>query len=415
MRALAALLAAVLVACGGGPMAPELCSELEDVTLYAGEQGRVTLCYVGDDYPAIEVESSDPEIVDVSFRVDTRVVGLFAHSPGEAKVTVTAYGADDAVGEQTFQVIVPNRAPEVVGVLDPATMVPGVQRRWELDGLFDEPDNQALQYAASSSNTAIATASVTETLLTLDAQAVGTAEITVTASDGELGTPAAFNLVVVERSVAYAETFDDDSHGWQPLNLTGRADSKVRTRDGALEVWSGGSTPVPGGATIEREIPYFDIRAKVRPAPRRSGTLVSLALLLDSDVYTQVEVMLTDNGEYVVWAVKERESEQWDTGAFNADPDSFTDVRWWYEGGRYRVEFSNERDTRRITIPPENSHPELGTDLSPTLTRIALFAHHLGDRSGEANRVRLDEITVRGAVLGAQRAATTLPTWRRIR
>ena len=427
MRALAALLAAGLVACGGGPMAPEPCSELEDVTLYAGEQGRVLLCYVGDDYPAIEVESSDPEIVDVTFRVDTRVVGLFAHSPGEVTVTVTAYGADDAVGEETFRVIVPNRAPEIAGVLDPAPMVPGARWRWDLDGLFEDPDGQEVRYSATSSDAAVATATVADAInrqgeetphLTVEARAVGVAEVTVTASDGELSAPATFELEVAPVGVAYEETFADGLNGWATLNITGGADSRARVRNGAIEVWSDGATPVPGGAYIEREIPYFDLRARLQPAPRNSGTLASLALLLDSEVYSQVEVML-EAGAFVVWAWNNAVggAEEWTRGQFDIDANSFTDVRWWYAAsdGRYRVEFSNGRDTRQITIPPEHSHPEIGFDASPTITTIALFAHHLGDRSGEANLVRLDEITIRGGVLDARRAAATAPTWRRIR
>ena len=434
------LAAVLLVACGpDGPMAPQPCSELEDISLYTGEQDEVTLCYLGDDeLLSVDVASSDPEIVDLTYRPDTRVIGLFARSPGGATVTVTAYGEADLVGEQEFRVSVPNRSPEVVGELPPATMVPGVREEWELGGLFDEPDGQALQYTATSSNSAVATASVAGAVLAVAARATGVAEVTVMASDGELSASVLFALEVRQIGVVYSETFDGGLNGWEALTAAdfdkrygewsprvGSGGSKARTRNGALEVWSDREAPARGVAAIEQGVRYFDIRAKLQPAPRRSGTLATLVVRVESDWYPQIEFMLTDDRYpgftspqrqrwWIVWALNSREQigghqvwEEWARGHFNGDPEEFADVRWWYdsEDGRYRIEFGG----RRVTIPStESGHPGNGRHFtSPHLKEVALVAHHIGSRSGEAGLVRLGEITIRGVPAGAATA------WRR--
>ena len=424
----------LLVACGAdGPMAPEPCSELEDVRLYTGEQESVTLCYLGDDGQlSVDVVSSDREIVDLTYRPDTRVVGLFARSPGLVTVTITAYGEADLVSEQEFRVSVPNRSPEVAGELPPATMVPMVRQEWELGGLFDEPDGQALQYTATSSNPAVAMASVAETVLAVAARAVGVAEITVTASDGELSASVVLALEVRQVSVVYSETFDGGLNGWEALTATdfsrrygewgpyvGSGGSNARTRYGALEVWSDRDVPARGVAAIEQGVQYFDLRAKLQPAPRGSGTVASLVLLVDSDWYPQIEFMLIDDRYpgfespqrqrwWMVWALNARQQlggvqvwEEWARGHFNGDPAEFADVRWWYESedGRYRIEFGGQR----VTIPStESGHPGNGRRFtSPHLKEVALVAHHIGSRSGEAGRVRLGETTIRGVLVGA--------------
>ena len=410
MRALATCLAAVLVACGGdGPMAPQPCSELEDVTLYVGEQESVTLCFLGDEEPVIDIASSDPEIVDVTFRADTRVVGLFAHRPGEVTVTVTARNADLA-GEQAFRVTVPSRAPELVGELPPATMVPGVLQQWDLGGLFEEPDDQELRYSATSSDAAVATASVTDDVLTVEARAPGVAEVSVTASDGELSASAAFELEVVPFGVLHQATFDDGLDGWRAITSLSQG-SRVRARNGALEVWSEGPEQF-GLAAINQEALYFDVRARLQPGPGDSQIFVSLALVADHPVFPQVEVWLTPAREYqvLVWNNEQQRAERWDGGALAIDVDSFTDVHWWYEDGRYQVNFSNDAGEvlKRITVGEPG-------EASPRIKEIGLFAQYFpDDELGEENAVRMDEITVRGAVLGAgaRRDATT--TWRRL-
>ena len=403
MRALAAWPAVVLVACGGGPLAPEPCGVLDDVTLYAGEQERVTLCFLGDGEPVVDIASSDPEIVDVTYRADTRVVGLFAHTPGEATVTVTARNAD-AAGEQTFQVIVPNRAPEVAGELPRATMVPGVRRQWDLGALFEEPDDQELQYSATSSDAAVATASVTDHVLTVEARAPGVAEVTATASDGELSSSAMFELEVVPRDVLHQATFDDELDGWTAVTSLGPS-SRVRARNGALELWSDDPDQLFAVAGTAQEALYFDIRASLQPGPRDSRTVVALALVLDNPTYPQVEVWLTDANEYVVlaWNTELEDVEQWARAAFDIDVNSFTDVRWWYEDGRYRIEFNNGQTVQQVTV----GEPD---QTSPLVQEIGLFANYFDeDKLGEENSVRMDEITVRG-VAPARRDATTT-TW----
>ena len=394
---LTACLAAI--ACDGGPMAPEPCSVLNDVTLYVGEQESVTLCFVGDDDPFVEVTSSDPEIVDVTYRRDN--VGLFAHSPGEATVTVTARN-DDEASEQTFRAIVPNRAPQVVGDPAPATMIPGTAQQWTLAGLFEDPDDQALEYSASSSDEAVATASVSREILTVETRAAGDAEITVTASDGELSATASFDLDVIQVSTVYENTFDSGPDGWRAVQDICDGTSEVRVHDSALEVWSddsGGEHPC-ALAAINLEVQHFDILARLQAGPSGSRTNIVLALLLEHSTYPQVDIVLSPSHEYIVaaWNNETEETELWNRGNVpGVASGSFVDVRWRYEGGQYLI---NIGDAEQIVIRRSvSSHVRL----------VGIFTGYAGDTG---HKVRMDEFAIRGARLREQHTAST---WRWIR
>ena len=66
----------------------------------------------------------------------------------------------------------------------------------DMSSFFSDPDNDQLSYTASSSNEAVATASIPSDELTISGESAGNATITVTASDGSLTARQTIRVVV---------------------------------------------------------------------------------------------------------------------------------------------------------------------------------------------------------------------------
>ena len=133
--------------------------------------------------------SSDPGVATVA--VSGATVQVTAVAAGNATVTVTASDPGGLSADQTFAVTVPNRPPVAVGRIPDAETFVGESVEIALAGYFDDPDGDALTYAAASSNEGAVTVAVAGD--TLRVEGVGrtglrrTVKVTITASDaGEL-------------------------------------------------------------------------------------------------------------------------------------------------------------------------------------------------------------------------------------
>ena len=118
---------------------------------------------------------------------------------------------------------VPNGAPEAVGEIDDLEIREGTTVEIAVAGYFSDPDGDDLVYSASSSDTDVATVAVSGDTLAVTGVAVGSAEVTVTASDGNLSAAQTFvatvrpptNREVLE--ILYDETDGDnwtDNANW---------------------------------------------------------------------------------------------------------------------------------------------------------------------------------------------------------
>ena len=135
--------------------------------------------------------SSKPSVATAT--VSGSTVTVTPKGAGNATVTVIATAtADDEEGTQSLSFTVTvtgpeappaNNPPAVRTIPDEALMV-GDTESVTLSRYADDPEGDALTYSASSSNDAVATASVAGDELTITAVAVGMATITVTVSDG---------------------------------------------------------------------------------------------------------------------------------------------------------------------------------------------------------------------------------------
>ena len=118
---------------------------------------------------------------------------------GPATITITARDPGGLTATQTMAVTVEavNSPPTITGTLEDQTLNIGDTFTADVAGLFTDPDEDALTFAATSSDTAVATAAMAGSTLTVQAIAADSATVTVSATDtGDLSAEFAFTVTV---------------------------------------------------------------------------------------------------------------------------------------------------------------------------------------------------------------------------
>lgn len=119
--------------------------------------------------------------------VGTRFYGACVDAPDAE--TDTANNCSAAVAVVFWQ---PNRAPQPRDSIRARTLEPGDSFSTSVNRFFVDPDRDSLRYSAESSDEAVATASVSRDILTVEGRSPGTATITVTARDITTQPPGSF-------------------------------------------------------------------------------------------------------------------------------------------------------------------------------------------------------------------------------
>ncbi len=140
--------------------------------------------------------------------VSGSTVTISGVAPGTAVVTVTARdpGGLEARQQASVTVRTTNRGPEAVGTISTQTLEAGSSGSVDVAAYFSDPDDDALTYAATTSAAAVATASVSGSVVTLSAVSAGMATVTVTASDPSGASVTQGVRVEVERGNGPPET-----------------------------------------------------------------------------------------------------------------------------------------------------------------------------------------------------------------
>ena len=156
--------------------------------------------------------SSDEAVATAS--VSGSNVTIEGVAAGSATVTVTASDPGGLSANQSIAVTVEaaNQAPVAEGTIDDQGLVVGDDVTVDVTDNFSDPDGDDLTYAATSSDTAVATVSTEGAVVTITAVAAGSATVTVTATDpGELFATQEFDVTVEESNEApVAEGTIDD-------------------------------------------------------------------------------------------------------------------------------------------------------------------------------------------------------------
>ena len=210
MKRFAILSLLALAACGEGPAAPVPCGSLPQVTVNAGEESSATACFTdaNGDMLSYTATSSAPAVATAS--ISGTSVTVRAVAPGNASVTVTATDPGGLQAQQSFQVMVPNRAPQPRGTMPPVTVPVGRSNPVDAASYFTEPDGETLAYSATSSPPSVASVSVAGSTVTVTALAKGTANVTVTATDpGGLSATQTFQATVPNRAPEAGDPIPD--------------------------------------------------------------------------------------------------------------------------------------------------------------------------------------------------------------
>ena len=218
IRFLVAGVLAAALACGdgdGNPVAPTAPTTpanrapqasraiLDQEVVAGGDRQLDLLDYFADpdgDPLTFAATSGHASVVTTSVAGNT--LTMVAAGSGTADITVTAADPAGLTATQTFSAVVgppPNRTPLVSAPILGRTLKLNEREKATVDlsRHFTDPDGDPLTFEANSSDTRVATASVSNGSLTLLAGALGTANVTVAASDPSgLSATQAFSVTV---------------------------------------------------------------------------------------------------------------------------------------------------------------------------------------------------------------------------
>lgn len=265
----------VWLASCGDPKAPVACAEIPQQTINVGADVDLTPCFDDpeDETITLTVKSSNPQVAAASVSgAGIRVRGV---SPGSAEVTVTATDPDMLTAELSFEVIVPNRPPVARGEMPARSVLVGGEAQWVASAYFEEPDGQELTYAAVSSNGGVGEVSVAVDTVIATGRSLGSATITVTATDpgGQEATQEAM-VTVVEPVTLFRDDFETDESldDWEDYS-----DGGVRfwISDEKLQIENTDSS-FPAFVGMEIATEDWEVRASMANGTSRSWVQVGI-------------------------------------------------------------------------------------------------------------------------------------------
>ena len=141
--------------------------------------------FTDPDGDALTYTATSSNTSAASVLVSGSTVTITAVATGSATITVTARDPGGLTATQRASVTVEqaNRPPQPMGSIPAQTLSTGGTVAINAAQYFTDPDGDALAYTATSSNTSVATASVSGSIVTIAGVAVGSATITITARD----------------------------------------------------------------------------------------------------------------------------------------------------------------------------------------------------------------------------------------
>ena len=276
--------------------------------------------------------SDAPDVATAS--VSGSVVRVTGVAEGTATVTVTATDPGSLSAMQSFDVTVTgrNRAPTVAAATAEVTVEVGTETPVDLSEAFSDPDGDALVYAATSDTPDVATASVSESVVTVTGVAEGTATVSVTATDpGGLNAMQSFDVTVTggnrsptvaaaiaevtvevgaEVTVDVSEAFSDPdgdalvyaATSDTPGVATARVSESVVTVTGVAEGTATVSVTAtdPGGLSAMQS---FDITVRgTNRSPTAGAAIAEVTVEVDAEVTVDISEAFSDpDGDALVY------------------------------------------------------------------------------------------------------------------
>ena len=309
--------------------APTAVGSLGTLTIEVGAEVTVNVAsnFNDPDGDALTYSAATSDAAVATASVSGATVAVTGAGAGTANITVTATDPGGLSANQTLGVTVQavNHPPTVVGGLDAQTLTAGDTLTADVAGAFEDPEGDSLTFSATSADTAVATASVDGSTLTVVGVAEGTTMVEVTATDTEDNSNAFQFEVTVEvpnRAPEIADTIPDqmlmvgDTVRLDPADyfsdpdgddLTYEAvssDTDVVTAlidaDGMVEIGAqaGGGTVVtvqakdPEGLSAEQQVNVM----VTAPPPTVADTIPTHDMLVDSMVPLDVSPYFAGDG-----------------------------------------------------------------------------------------------------------------------
>ena len=179
--------------------APRIVDSIADIELQTGDETSVDASHhVADpdgDALVYSAESSDPGVAAAD--VSGSAVTVRALARGSAAITVAASDPEGLRAALHFEVTVVNGAPTATALLPDIELFPNESSSLTVSDYFRDPDGDALTYDASSSDPTVAEAAVSGATLRVRSGSVGSAQVTVRATDAPgLSTTQSFSVTV---------------------------------------------------------------------------------------------------------------------------------------------------------------------------------------------------------------------------
>lgn len=253
------------------------------------------------------------------------VVTTTGEGAGSATITITARDPGGLTATQTMAVTVEavNNAPMVVGMLPDTTLNVGDTLTEDVAGLFTDHDDDSLTFAATSSDAAVATASVSGDTLTVEAVAKGSATVTVSATDpGDESAEFAFTVTVPNREPEAVDAIpaqtltvpdtvklvvsmyftdpDGDELTYEAVSSdTGVAEALAKGDTVQIAAMTAGSVTVavtamdPEGLEVTQEV-SVTVQAPANRAPEAADSIPAHDVVVDSAVVLDISAYFSD-------------------------------------------------------------------------------------------------------------------------
>lgn len=197
---------AMLTTCEN-PQPPAACGPVPGHTLHTGESASVPVCFNDPNGDALAYAAVSSDTAVATAAASGAVVTVTAMAPGAATVTVTAADPGGLVAMSDFQVVVPNRAPQVAGPIEARTLGTGDTTTVDAAAHFTDPDGEALVFDAVSSAPGVVSARASGSDVALAALQRGAASVEITATDpGGLSASHSFLVTVPNRPPLAGDT-----------------------------------------------------------------------------------------------------------------------------------------------------------------------------------------------------------------
>ncbi len=292
IRRFSTVILAVLLAVCDSNAGPQTTGTISDRTLAIGGDVRVDLAsFFTDpdgDKLTFTATSSAPSVVTTT--VSGSLVTISPVAVGTATVTATATDPEGLSATLDFAATVENRPPEATGTIPSQTMGVGRGLIFDLTYFFTDPDGGKLTFTATSSAPSVVTTTVSDSVATINAVALGTATVTATATDAQ-GSSATldFSVTVAER-VKFRDDFDRFDK-----DLWALSDVDATVSDSILNLEPTVPDEYDGTATHEPNSVLTDWEASVRMSRQKADEAYAALFFTTTDSrYTHLLFVIWD-------------------------------------------------------------------------------------------------------------------------